>query len=400
MLTTDTTPASLTPDLVTSANGAPLPHGFKARAGGTIMDAHRQWASRPADEAVATVEEFVSRAAEQRRASRTAKAVWGNLTVAAEGDDLALVGGTGQRARLTNWSMGQLASAAGAPAGYLGTLPASLAADCLRHGLANVQRDADASLLLDVSRGVDRATLRGITTTRYTRVWDTQIAEHVSRIASAGTWGPATAFQTATASKVTHAWGEAKPLPLGWIGDRSSFVLLVDYEGSVTTPRGTFARFVMLSNSEVGSASLKVTFGLLDFACSNMILWGCSEVHEASFRHVGKVQDKVASVFAPLSHRLGAGDRDTIVRGVTAASARLLGDTAEQAQKVAAAATGLPQRMVAEAYQRADATPRYGDPRSVWGMLSGLTEASQDAAHTDARLASDVLAAKLMRLAK
>ena len=52
MLTTDTTPASLTPDLVTSANGAPLPHGFKKREGGTIMDAHRQWASRPADEAV------------------------------------------------------------------------------------------------------------------------------------------------------------------------------------------------------------------------------------------------------------------------------------------------------------------------------------------------------------
>lgn len=375
---------------------------FKARRGGTIMDAHHEWRSRPADEACPTIADFVQKARAQRMASKTAKTLWGDLRVAPTTDgDLRLVGKTGAEARLTNWSAGQLATAAGAPLGYLTTLPAELAAECLTYGLQNTDKTADASLLFNLDAHA-LPTLRAITTTRYSRVWDEAIATRIEALAEGSSWGPAEAFKTAS-GRAQHAWGDAAPLPLGWVGDRSSFALLVDYDGAVQTSRGTFARFLMLSNSEVGGGSLKVTFGLIDFVCCNMIMWGCSEVHEAKFRHVGAIQDRVAGVFAPLAaSRLGAGEREDISRGILAASRTLLGDDKVQTLAVAKAATGLPAAIVAEAYQRADGTPRYGDPRSVWGMLSGLTEASQHAAggHADKRADMDVLAAKLMRLAK
>jgi len=68
---------------------------------------------------------------------------------------------------------------------------------------------------------------------------------------------------------------------------------------------------------------------------------------------------------------------------------------------VAITATELPRGLVVDAYERAEATPRYGDPKSAWGMLNGLTEASQHAAeHADKRAAIDAKAARLMGLLK
>lgn len=388
---------------VTEASAAPVnTHGFTRRANGDLMDAHRQWATRPADEAVYSVDELLERTRAVRAESATTRLPWADLRVEADGDRLAVLGRTGVPAYLGHWSMGQLATAASAPAGYMVRLPASLAADCISHGLrtATDTPDADAQLLL---RRRDDGTfdLRGVATTKYQRVWDMTIAEHVARLCERGTWGPAQAFRTADAERVAHAWGEAKPLPLGWVGDRSSFVCLVDYEGAVEVRGSRMARFLMIQNSEVRGTSLKITFGLLDFACANFILWGCEEVHEKSFAHVGQIQAKVAGIFAPARQALSSGARERIVGGIAAAQTRLLGDTQARVVQSTRAITGLSQVLVEDAYSRAAATPRYGSPATVWGMLSGLTEASQhSAAHADDRLAIDSAAAKLMRFAK
>lgn len=401
MTTTLTTPARVI-DITATTRSTPMnTHGFKKRANGDLMDAHRQWATRPADEAVFTVDDLLTRSRAARAESATASLAWDSLRVEADGGQLALVGKTGRPAYLTHWSMGQLATAAGAPAGYLCKLPAALAAECLSHGLSTAETpDADASLLLrrheDGSFG-----LRGITTTKYRRVWDHTLAEHVARLVDGGTWGAAQAFRSATSERVSHAWGAAKPLPLGWVGDRSSFVCLVDYEGSVSVRGSEMARFLMLQNSEVGGTSLKVTFGLVDFACANFILWGCEEVHERTFRHVGQVRERIGVLFAPTTRALDSGARERITSGIAAAQMRVLGDTRARTVQAARAITGLPATLVEDGYRRAEATPRYGSPDTVWGMLAGLTEASQHSAtHADDRLTIDAAAAKLMRFAK
>lgn len=44
----------------------------------------------------------------------------------------------------------------------------------------------------------------------------------------------------------------------------------------------------------------------------------------------------------------------------------------------------------------AEQTPRYGDPRSVWGIVNGLTEVSQKESYGSDRVAADRVAGKVL----
>ncbi len=50
-------------------------------------------------------------------------------------------------------------------------------------------------------------------------------------------------------------------------------------------------------------------------------------------------------------------------------------------------------------YDVAEATPRYGSPRTVWGMVNGLTEYSQTTAFQDERTELDIQAGRVMEMA-
>lgn len=383
-----------------------VPNGLTKRQNGDIMDAHRQWASRPADEAVRTVDELIARTKVTRETSAQKDGIpWDSLTVEAHGESLALVGRGGVPASFNNWSLGQLCSLPAkdgstvAPLTFLDRLSTPVAAqvlqDRLSHGIGRVK---PANLLVQRGEGL---TLRSITTEAYERFWNHELALRVGHLCSRGTWQPAEAFRTAT-GRASHAWGEAQALPLGWVGDRSMFVALVDYDGAVTWNGNRYARFLMLSNSEVGAASLKVVFGLVDFVCGNFIFWGCQEVYEATIRHSKAITAKAADLFGSLSWRLESGDRDDIARGIDTASRYRLGDTEAEVIAVTRAVTELPAALVQEGFSRALKTERYGDPSSAWAMLNGLTEASQhakDAAYADKRAAIDAKAARLMAYA-
>jgi hypothetical protein len=57
---------------------------------------------------------------------------------------------------------------------------------------------------------------------------------------------------------------------------------------------------------------------------------------------------------------------------------------------------GLGKATIEAAGKVVELTPRYGDPRSVWGMVQGLTEVSQKETHADARMKIDALAGDIM----
>ncbi len=377
------------------------PAGFTKRQGGTIMDANRQWANRRPDEAVWTVDDLLTRTGRAKQASTEQNGVaWSDLLIGTDdAGELMMLAGDGPL-RFSNYSFGQLCGlpvgpteAGLAPAHFVSQLSAETAAHILNERLQlGVSRDAPASLLLGAR--ADRNVLRSVTTDRYERVWDHDLALRVAAMCERGTWGPAQAFRRAGQAPQNEGG-----LPLGWVGDRSMFVALVDYDGAIEHKGSTYARFFLLSNSEVGAASLKITFGLLDFVCCNFILWGCTEVYEATFRHTKSIHERVAVVGQGIK-ALSSGERSGIVEGIDAARAYLLGDNEKQVIATTIAATDLPRNLVTDAWQRAQATSRYGDPRSAWGMLNGLTEASQVASGglADKRTAVDIKAARLMGL--
>jgi hypothetical protein len=366
------------------------------------MDAHRQWASRPADEAVFTVDELLARTKRLRESSLEVEGVpWADFAVKHGGGDLYLSRGAGALA-FNNYSLGQFcglpvgnSGESLAPHGFITQLSAKLASEVLNERIAGkVARRKDALLLVQ-----DRM-LRSITSEAYERVWDHDLALRVADLASKGTWQPAEAFKRANGQSNGRG-SESSKLPLGWVGDRSMFLCLVDYEGVIHSDGNIYARFFLLSNSEVGAGSLKITFGLMDFACCNFILWGCKEVVDASFRHTKSIHERWAALSSGLTHSLAADNRADILEGIHAARGHLLGEQPEQVIAVVQAATTLPKMLVTDAFDRANKAERYGDPRSVWGMVNGLTEASQaSTTHADKRAIIDAKAAQLMGLLK
>lgn len=383
------------------------------RDGGQVMDCHKQWRDRPADEAVYSLDDLVSRTNKLRAESSEVEFPWADLRVDACDGELFLAG-----ASLNNYALGQLCrlptrdtaaevtsetpawlaarmSGSVAPLDFVTKLRPETAAQILNERLhdAPIARKSNANLL--VTNGVARS----IMTEKYERTWYSEGAECIANLCERGGWGPAQAFRT-SAGTASQAWGPTdKPLPLGWVGDRSMFVCLVDYDGAVTHQGNDYARFCLYSDSEVGAAKRRITFGLMDFACCNFILWGCHEVWDAEFIHTGSIRESWAEITAGLSKQLESDTRADIITGIDTARSVLLGETKERALAVTQAHTRLPKSLVVDAYNRAEGTPRYGDPRSVWGMLNGLTEASQVVAQTaDARTRIDTAAASLMNL--
>jgi hypothetical protein len=395
----DTTGIDITAGQATTRNPPLKVTSSKSRKPGNVMDAHNQFMTRPADEAVFSFEDLLARTSKARTTSTALEPMpWSSLQVRSENKSLTLVGPSGG-AKLGHWATKQLCSVIDTPSEYILRLPPELAADCLNHGIANQWRRKGDALMLLQSNDTGSQLVRSITSDIYERVWDAEIAELADGLRTNGTWGPCQAFKSATKAKVDRAWAPAKTLPLGWVGDRSSFIALADYEGAVKVNGSLLARFALLSNSEVGAQGFKIVFGLMDFACANFILWGCEQVTEVSVRHVGSIRERFAALTAPMTKALTSGERDHLTGGLTTAQKTLIADDQDKVFARVAQVTRLPKAHIEAAWNVAEGTPRYGNPRSVWGMLSGLTEASQKLhENADKRTKADEQAARLMSL--
>lgn len=142
----------------------------------TLMEASRQWATRPSDQRFTSLTEMLTDAVAIRQSSH-AKVLSSRAIscqpVEGDHEGLVCVGPNGGAVDLTHWSFGQLAGLADSPAGYLRKLPSPLAADCINYGL-HVSRDAqDVGVLLYKNGGP--AQLRAATGPNYGRIWNETI---------------------------------------------------------------------------------------------------------------------------------------------------------------------------------------------------------------------------------
>jgi hypothetical protein len=112
-----------------------------------LFKASNQWANRPDDERFSTLDELHQAVSTYRTSAAQATVPFASLRTEARDGEVMLVGKESQPARLTNWSFGQLAGAVGAPASYLRTLPATLAAQNLNCGLARTEDRTDRQIL-------------------------------------------------------------------------------------------------------------------------------------------------------------------------------------------------------------------------------------------------------------
>ena len=138
-----------------------------------LMQASRQWATRPADERFTSLYEMSEHFATQRNRSREVITASRKLEVVpTSSKDLVVQGMNHVPYAPTHHAFGQLATLAGAPAGYLRTLPAPLAADALNYGLQYARDIEDVGLLLYKNGD---SVLRCATGPKYGRIWNADI---------------------------------------------------------------------------------------------------------------------------------------------------------------------------------------------------------------------------------
>jgi hypothetical protein len=148
----------------------------------TLPLAHRQWASRPADERFTSLTDLQAFAALSRQTSRSKVVSTREIElIPDDGDHRGLLIGDrdGTQATPTHWSFGQLCSLAStpSPASYFreSGLPTPIIADCLNYNLRFTRGVEDVKLLVSgQGSGVE---LRAATGPRYGRIWNADVVD-------------------------------------------------------------------------------------------------------------------------------------------------------------------------------------------------------------------------------
>ena len=377
-----------------------------------ITTAFRQWAARPAEERFRSLGDMqIALQARKERSAETALLPVPNMKVVPiDGEGLA-IGNQHGAALLNNYTLGQLAQGINAPAGYLRTLPAELAAQCINEGLPNYPERERSLLVTESEQG---NVCRAITSDQYSRYWDCDVVTDLLNTLEADGWRvpPARPYPGCPAEDIWSATeqdilpGEQHILsvrigdrcgPAGLYGsDRDMFALLVNQERSIDTPSGAMFRALILRNSEVGASSYNVECILYSQVCGNHILWSAASIANIRLVHRGSADSTRMNGRAFLAGTIAAAEQASCSE-----EQQQIAAAAEQKLDIKAAqlATGLPKGTIQAAEIMQEQFPQdHGDRAgTTWGWVQGLTRASQQSKYMADRTAIDQAAAKLLR---
>jgi len=361
--------------------------------GMTLTQANREWASRPADERMPDLETMHSRALAQRSAGMEKEVPFESLRLEAKDESLYLSRGA-QPIKLMNWAFTQLCAKVTAPSEYLATLPATLAAQNLNHGLA--KRIADgvgngiANLLFHKnSEWLVRAVLTGA----YERIWNCELTERLL-------------------DKQADGWEPARPdfnkqgddFPSLYLGDRNMFAFIRYRNDYIQQPiafsnsSAPIYKGFIVYNSEVGDKKLGALSFLYNGMCGNHLIWGARDVMEVEARHVGNVRER----FQLFDLKLREYSRKSLKEDeaiISRATRKVIAATKEQVLDTLFGKRSLKlSRKAIEAGYDACLPNEDGPANTVWGMVQGLTRFSQISRNADVRIAIDKEAGKLLEM--
>lgn len=364
-----------------------------------LMQAHKNWLSRPADERFTSLYDLRDKVTESRLRSRDGVMSNRNLEFAPIDGDSTYSGlqviskKTGHSVAPTHWSFGQIAARYGAPASYLRSLPAPIAADCLNYSAMQNEVE-DIGVLIGTDDTGKPSTLRAATGPKYGRVWNQSIADSMVKLFGdgvSGSWRVPGAFKSIN-DNVT------KETTTLYASDRDMFVFLADQENRLTIPNrrngksGSLARGVFVWNSETGSSSFGMAAFLFDFMCCNHIIWGATEFKESRFRHTASAPDKWLEYVAPVIESYAHASARPFEAALIAAQSKKIDDVQSFM------ANRFSKRMAAgilKAHEDEESRP----VESLWDAATAITAYAKGIAFTDERVAVEREAGKVLDLA-
>jgi hypothetical protein len=258
---------------------------------------------------------------------------------------------------MSHWSFGQAATLAGAPAGYLRTLPAPLVSDVLNYGM-RYNRDVERVMVYG-----DASNLRAVTGPTYGRVSDHEVVEAVRTVLDDGSWQPAEQHMGLQAT------------------DRSLQMFLIDKANPVEVGR-TFRggsdilyRGLRISNSELGYSSLKVEGFLFRSYCLNGMIFGKTEVGAISMKHSKNAPFRWAREIQPAIEAYVREDGSKLVEQVARLKATNIAHDNEGAVNwlKKRGVTGAFAKQALERNEAEEGLPM----RTVWDAIQGITAAAR-----------------------
>jgi hypothetical protein len=357
-----------------------------------LMQASHQWATRPSDERFTSLPAMLARMDDVRRHSRATVCSSRALVAHPLPDHrgIEITGPNGVAYAPTHWSFGQLAQLAEAPAGYLRTLPAEIAADALNFGFRFKRGPEDVGVLLH--KNGDN-TVRAATGPAYGRIWNADITRALIAQVGDGVTGSWT---------VPGEFGKAVEITKDnttlYAGDRDMFVFLADEKNRIEMPNrrdgkpGTLSRGFFLSNSEVGKSRFYLATFLFDYACSNRIVWGAEGFQEISLRHTASAPDKWLEQVQPALLSYANSSSATVVNTIAAAQAKKIDDL----DAFLAGRFGRNQvAQIKEAHMADEGRPI----ETLWDATTGVTAYARQIQHQDVRVELERKGGDILQLA-
>jgi Domain of unknown function (DUF932) len=360
-----------------------------------LMQVSRQWATRPSDERFVSLYELAAKMSKQRTMSRAPVVSSRDLQIQPATNDsvkgLQIVGKAGNPFMMTNWSFGQLATLAGAPAGYLRKLPAPIAADAMNYGMRFERDIEDVGLL--ITKDGDEQMLRAATGPRYGRVWNEEIAEALIAQHGDGRTGK---------FRIPGEFGKAVDITKAnttiYGSDRDMFVFLADETNRVEMKdrragqRGTLARGFFVWNSEVGSTSIGAAFFLFDYACSNRIIWGAEQYREIRINHTKSAPHRWVEEITPVLEDYANSSATKVEETIRQAQAKKVDDDLDAF--LAKRFSGTQATAIKAAHEREEGRPI----ETLWDAVTGVTAYAKTIEHQDNRVAMERIGGKLLDL--
>lgn len=373
--------------------------------GQAITTVSRQWISRSPDEKFLSLSDLKSNVEARRDRSKEITIDTRKIEFIApeaprtieETHDLQIGLPGGDVVNPSHWSFGQLCALGKAPAAHYRELPSQIVADALSYRL-RYNRGAD-----DVKLYSSADDLLAATGPDYGRIFDAEVVSAVMQVAGNGT-GDARWKVPGVLDWQTNRYDPNAPVTKDtttlFASDRDVFMFLVDDRNPIEVgklPNGEpdlMFRGFYISNSEVGSGSLRLAAFYLRAVCCNRILWGVEGFEELTMRHSKYAPSRFIEQARPALASFAEGSTRKLLEGVEKAKAAKVASDDEDALAFLNA-RGLSRKMAAQVIETVE-RDEGRKARTVWDFTQGITAVARDIPNTDSRIELEGEARKLL----
>lgn len=365
-----------------------------------LTKASQQWATRPDDQRFTSLLDMQQFMKDQRELSQ-AKVISSRKLYAQPVDEdtrhksLTIIDhSTDQVVTPTHWSFGQLCSRVQAPAGYLRSLPAPMAADCLNYGLMR-KGSEEVGVLTQHGPMLDPQ-LMAATGPQYGRIWNHEIID-----ALVHRFGDGVSGQFTVPGEFGRRVTVTKDNTTLFASDRDMFVFLADethrfdIKGRRDGQTGEMSRGFFVWNSQVGSSTFGIATFLFDYVCSNRIVWGADGYQEFKIRHTANAPDRWIEEVAPAIEAYANKSTAGIEHAISLARTNRFDDGDHVREFLAKRFT----KGQAEGIMAAHIADEDRPIESLWDATVGATAYARGIQHQDARVDIERKAGKILSAA-